>query len=317
MAQEARAANGAPGSYPSRTTLGRNRARDTRERTIRGVFFVAAMISVLTTVGIILSLLGETWEFFQLVPIWRFLTETEWTPLFSNQQFGIWALVSATIVTSVIALLIAVPLGIIAAIYLSEFASERAREILKPVLEIVAGIPTVVFGFFALLFVTPLLRNAITDLSTFNSLSAGLVMGIMILPLVASLSEDAMAAVPLALREGAYGLGGTRFEVATRVVLPAALSGVIASVILAASRAVGETMIVAIAAGQTPKFTFNPTETVETMTTYIVQVSLGDTPAGSLAYKTIFAVGTTLFVITFAMNAFSFWFVRKYREEYD
>ena len=205
----------------------------------------------------------------------------------------------------------------VAATYLSEFASERARNTLKPILEVLAGIPTVVYGFFALLFVTPLLKDVIPDLSTYNSLSAGLVMGIMILPLVASLSEDAMSAVPMSLREGAFGLGATRFEVATRVVFPAAISGIVASVILALSRAVGETMIVAIAAGQSPNFTFDPTKTVETMTAYIVQVSLGDTPAGTLAYQTIFAVGMTLFVMTFVMNLISQWFVRKYREVYD
>jgi phosphate transport system permease protein len=240
-----------------------------------------------------------------------------WTPLFADQHFGIWALVSATLLTSLIALLIAVPLGLVAAIYLSEFASKRAREILKPMLEVLAGVPTVVYGFFALTVVTPALKGVIPELGTFNSLSAGMVMGIMILPLVASLSEDAMAAVPQALREGAYGLGGTRFEVATRVVFPAALSGIVAACILALSRAVGETMIVAIAAGQMPIFGFNPFVAVETMTTYIVQVSLGDTPAGSLAYKTIFAVGTTLFVMTFIMNMFSQWFVRRFREVYD
>lgn len=316
MAQEMVTRNH-PGSYPKRTTLGRNKSRDAREGAIRSVMFMAAAVSVATTAGIILSLASETWEFFQEVSLWQFFGETEWTPLFATQKFGIWALVSATVLTSVIALSIAVPLGLLAAIYLSEFATPRAREILKPILEILAGVPTVVYGFFALLVVTPLLQNVIPELSTFNSLSAGMVMGIMILPLVASLSEDAMSSVPMALREGAYGLGGTRFEVATRVVLPAALSGIVASIILALSRAVGETMIVAIAGGQSPNFTFDPTVTVETMTAYIVQVSLGDTPAGTLAYKTIFAVGMTLFVMTFLMNAFSQWFVRKFREVYD
>jgi phosphate transport system permease protein len=272
---------------------------------------------VLTTVGILASLAGETILFFRQVSIVQFLTETQWTPLFSVQRFGIWALVSATALTAFIALATAVPLGLIAAIYLSEFATPRARDILKPALEVLAGIPTVVYGFFALLFVTPLLQNVIPGLSIFNSLSAGLVMGIMILPMISSLSEDAMASVPTALREGAYGLGATRFEVATRVVLPAALSGIVASIILALSRAVGETMIVAIAAGQNPTFPLDPRVPVETMTAYIVQVSLGDTPAGSLAYLTIFAVGTTLFVLTFGMNLFSHWFVRRFREVYD
>jgi phosphate transport system permease protein len=306
-----------PGDYPGRQTLGRNSTREAREAIVRALLFGAAAISLLTTAGIVIALFAEALQFFQHVPIFEFLGSTEWTPLFENQKFGIWALVSATLTTSLIAMIIAVPLGLLAAIYLSEFASRRAREVLKPMLEILAGVPTVVYGFFALLFVTPLLKNIIPALSTYNALSAGLVMGIMILPLVASLSEDAMSAVPMSLREGAYGLGSTRFEVAVKVVFPAALSGVVASVILGLSRAVGETMIVAIAAGQNPNFSFNPTESMATMTSYIVQVSLGDTPAGSLAYQTIFAVGATLFVMTFVMNGFSQWFVRKFREVYD
>jgi phosphate transport system permease protein len=284
---------------------------------VRALLMVAAAISLLTTIGIILALFTEAFQFFQVVSIFEFLGSTQWTPLFENQQFGIWALVSATVTTSAIAMLIAVPLGLTAAVYLSEFASRRARETLKPLLEILAGVPTVVYGFFALLVVTPFLKNFIPALSTYNALSAGLIMGIMILPLVASLSEDAMSSVPMSLREGAYGLGSTRFEVAVKVVLPAALSGIVASVILGLSRAVGETMIVAVAAGQNPNFSFNPTESMATMTSYIVQVSLGDTPAGSLAYRTIFAVGATLFVMTFIMNAVSQWFVRKFREVYD
>ena len=306
-----------PGEYPGRSSLARNATRDAREAIVRALLFGAAAISLLTTAGIVVALFAEALQFFQHVSIFEFLGGTEWTPLFENQKFGIWALVSATLTTSLIAMLIAVPLGLLAAIYLSEFASRRAREILKPLLEILAGVPTVVYGFFALLFVTPLLKNIIPALSTYNALSAGLVMGIMILPLVASLSEDAMSAVPMALREGAYALGGTRFEVAVKVVFPAALSGVVASLILGLSRAVGETMIVAVAAGQNPNFSFNPTESMATMTSYIVQVSLGDTPAGSLAYQTIFAVGATLFVMTFTLNAFSQWFVRKFREVYD
>ena len=303
--------------YPKGGTLAGNRARDLRERLVQVILLAAASLSVLTTLGILASLAGETILFFRQVSIVAFLTETQWTPLFSIQKFGIWALVSATALTAFIALSTAVPLGLIAAIYLSEFATPRARDILKPALEVLAGIPTVVYGFFALLFVTPLLQNFIPGLSIFNSLSAGLVMGIMILPMISSLSEDAMASVPTALREGAYGLGATRFEVATRVVLPAALSGIVASIILALSRAVGETMIVAIAAGQNPTFTLDPRVPVETMTAYIVQVSLGDKPAGSLAYLTIFAVGTTLFILTFSMNLFSHWFVQRFREVYD
>ncbi|QFG04343.1 phosphate ABC transporter permease subunit PstC [Tepidiforma bonchosmolovskayae] len=281
-----------------------------------GLFFVAATIGAFTTAGIILSLAGETIAFFRVVSFVEFITETQWTPLFSIKKFGIWPLVSATALTSLIALVVAVPLGLMSAIYLSEFAHPKARAVLKPALEVLAGVPTVVYGFFALTVMTPFLQRFI-DMTLFNSLSPGIVMGVMIVPLVASLSEDAMSSVPQALREGAYGLGATRMEVATRVVVPAALSGIVASIILALSRAVGETMIVAIAAGQNPTFTFDPRVPVETMTTYIVQVSLGDTPYGSLAYRTLFAVGTTLFVLTFVMNIFSFWFVRKFREVYD
>jgi phosphate transport system permease protein len=298
-------------------SLRRSFRRGIGDTVIHGLLFVAAAVGVLTTVGILFSLASETVTFFQQVSFAQFFLDTRWTPLFSSQRFGIWALISATVLTSAIALAIAVPLGLTSAVYLSEFAAPRTRDTLKPMLEILAGVPTVVYGFFALTFVTPLLQGFIPALQTFNSLSAGLIMGIMIVPLVASLSEDAMSSVPRSLREGAFALGATRFEVATQVVFPAALSGIVASVILALSRAVGETMVVAIAAGQTPNFTFDPRVAVETMTAYIVQVSLGDTPAGSLAYQTIFAVGTTLFLITFALNVFSHWFVRRFREVYD
>lgn len=304
------------GAYPSRVSLGHKRSRQLKEGAIAGLFFVAATIGAFTTAGIILSLAGETIAFFRVVSFVEFITETQWTPLFSIKKFGIWPLVSATALTSLIALVVAVPLGLMSAIYLSEFAHPKARAVLKPAIEVLAGVPTVVYGFFALTVMTPFLQRFI-DMTLFNSLSPGIVMGVMIVPLVASLSEDAMSSVPQALREGAYGLGATRMEVATRVVVPAALSGIVASIILALSRAVGETMIVAIAAGQNPTFTFDPRVPVETMTTYIVQVSLGDTPYGSLAYRTLFAVGTTLFVLTFVMNIFSFWFVRKFREVYD
>ena len=298
-------------------SLRRNFRHGIGDTVIHGLLFVAAAVGVLTTLGILYSLASETITFFQQVSFAQFFLDTRWTPLFSSQRFGIWALISATVLTSVIALAIAVPLGLTSAVYLSEFSSPRMRETLKPMLEILAGVPTVVYGFFALTFVTPLFQGFIPALQTFNSLSAGLIMGIMIVPLVASLSEDAMSSVPRSLREGAFALGATRFEVASQVVFPAALSGIVASVILALSRAVGETMVVAIAAGQTPNFTFDPRVAVETMTAYIVQVSLGDTPAGSLAYQTIFAVGTTLFLITFALNVFSHWFVRRFREVYD
>lgn len=294
-----------------------NQARAIGEKIIQILLTIAATVSILTTAGIVFSLLFETIAFFSEVSIIEFLTETEWTPLFSIKKYGIWPLVSATVLTSAIAMLVAVPLGLVAAIFLSEFASDRIRRTVKPLLEILAGIPTVVYGYFALTVVTPFLKNFIPTLSIFNSLGAGLVMGVMLIPFVASLSEDALSAVPNSLREAAYGLGSTKFEVATRVVTPAAISGIVASVVLAFSRAVGETMIVAIAAGQNPKFTFDPTVPVMTMTSYIVQVSLGDTPYGSLSYYTLYAVGFTLFLFTFVLNIFSYWMVRKCREVYD
>lgn len=299
------------------TSLRHSLKRDFSERIIVGILFLAAAVGILTTAGILLSLATETITFFRQVSFAEYFGSTQWTPLFTSQQFGIWALISATFITSMIALMVAVPLGLLSAIYLSEFASAKARDSIKPALEVLAGVPTVVYGFFALLFVTPILQRFIPGMQTFNALSAGLVMGIMIVPMISSLSEDAINAVPRSLREGAYALGATKYEVSTQVVVPAALSGIVASIILALSRAVGETMIVAIAAGQSPNFTFNPRETTETMTAYIVQVSLGDTPAGSLQYQTIFAVGTTLFVMTFALNVISHWFVGRYREVYD
>lgn len=287
------------------------------QRAIVALFGLFALVSVATTLGIVLSLLFEALEFFKDVPLWRFLTDRQWTPLFSKPQFGILVLLSATFLTSVIAILVALPLGLLSAIYLSEYASPRLRRILKPALEVLAGVPSVVFGYFALLLVTPFLQNFLPNLSGFNGLSAGIVLGVSITPLIASLSEDAIYAVPDALRSGAYALGLTKREVIVGVVLPAALSGIVASVILAVSRAVGETMIVALAAGQNPNLTLSPFEPIMTMTAYIVQVSLGDTPAGSLAYKSIFAVGMTLFLVTLLFNIFSFWYVRKFRETYD
>ena len=287
------------------------------ERLVVLIFGLFALVSIATTAGIVLTLAAETIVFFQEVPLWRFLTDTEWTPLFSNQQFGIFVLLSGTFLTSVIAIIVALPIGLLSAIYLSEYAPPKLRQWLKPLLEILAGVPTVVFGFFALLFVTPLLRSFIPGLQGFNALSAGMVMGIAIIPLVASLSEDAIYSVPQSLRQGAYAMGCTKKEVVTGVVIPAGLSGIVASFILAISRAVGETMIVTVAAGQNPTLTLNPLIPVQTMTSFIVQVSLGDAPTGSLAYRTLFAVGTTLFLITLVLNAFSFWFVRKFREKYE
>lgn len=287
------------------------------ERIIKAILFVCAIASIFTTVGIVSVLIFEAALFFQEVTLWEFLTNTKWTPLFASKNFGILPLVTATLLTSIGAMCVALPLGLMSAIYLSEYAPDVVRQIVKPILEILAGIPTVVYGYFALLFITPILRAISDDISVFNGLSASLVMGIMILPMVSSLSEDAMRSVPRSLREGAYALGATKLEVSTRVVIPAALSGIVAAFILATSRAIGETMIVTIAAGQNPNFTFNPFVPIETMTAYIVQVSLGDTPTGTLEFKTIFAVGLSLFVITLAMNLLSQFIVRRFREVYE
>jgi phosphate transport system permease protein len=300
-----------------RRSLAGVRAQRAKENVIRAVLFACSAISVLTTAGIIAVLAFETLQFFQVVPIWSYLTDTQWTPLFDEKHFGIMVLASATVLTSAVALAVALPVGLLAAIFLSEFAADRVRRTLKPLLEILAGVPTVVYGYFALLFVTPLLQWLIPETAAFNALSAGLVMGVMIIPLVASLSEDALYAVPQSLRDGAYALGSTRTQVATRVVVPAALSGIVASFILAVSRAIGETMIVAIAAGQSPQLTLNPLVPVETMTAYIVQVSLGDVPAGTLEFKTIFAVGMTLFLMTLGLNVASHRLVARYRQKYE
>lgn len=276
-----------------------------------------SFITVLTTVGIILVLSLETFRFFSEVSIVDFFTDTQWTPLFSEKHFGILPLLSGTLLTTTIAILFAVPLGLIIAIYLNEYASPKFTAVVKPILEVLAAIPTVVYGFFALQFVTPLLQQLIPSLAGFNALSPGLVMGVMIIPYITSLSEDALRAVPRSLREASYGMGATRFQTAVKVMVPAASSGIIVSIILAISRALGETMIVAIAAGQEPKLTFNPLESVETITTYIVQVSMGDVPQDSLEYRTIFAAGLTLFVFTFILNNISFWMRRKFQNKYE
>jgi phosphate transport system permease protein len=283
---------------------------------IERTLFLSALLSVLTTAGIIIVLAVETFSFLRQVPIIEFLTGTEWTPLFANAHFGVLPLVAGTMLVSLIAMVVALPMGVLSAIYLSEYARPGIRRVIKPTLEILAGVPTVVYGYFALMFVTPLLQRFLPGLAGFNALSPGLVMGIMILPLVSSLSEDAMRAVPRGLREGAYALGATRMQTAVRVVVPAAFSGITAAFILAASRAIGETMIVAIAAGQQPRLTSNPFVPVETMTAYIVQVSLGDTPQGTLEYQTIFAVGMLLFLMTFALNLVSTWLRERFRQEY-
>jgi phosphate transport system permease protein len=283
---------------------------------IERALFACAAVSVLTTAGIVAVLLFETLEFLRDVSIVEFLFGTEWTPLFADARFGVVPLVAGTLLVSAIAMLVALPMGLFAAIYLSEYAHDGARRVVKPVLEILAGVPTVVYGYFALMFVTPQLQRVIPNLAGFNALSPGIVMGIMILPLVSSLSEDAMRAVPRGLREGAYALGATRMETSLQVVVPAAFSGITAAFILAISRAVGETMIVAIAAGQQPRLTASPFVPVETMTAYIVQVSLGDTPQGTLEYRTIFAVGMLLFLMTFGLNLVSTWLRARFREEY-
>ncbi len=259
----------------------------------------------------------ETIGFFQEVSFSEFFLDTEWTPLFVNKHFGIWPLVTGTVLVSMVAMLVAMPVGLISAIYLSEYASDRVRKIIKPILEVLAGIPTIVYGYFALLFVTPLLQKLFPGLSGFNALSPGIVMGIMIIPMISSLSEDAMFAVPRSLRDAAFALGSSRLQVAFKVVFPAAFSGISAASILAVSRAIGETMIVTIAAGQQPRFTMNPTVSIETMTAYIVQVSLGDTPHGTIEFKTIFAVAMMLFIGTFMLNIVSQWLRQRYREVYE
>lgn len=288
------------------------------EAVIRVLLIAAAAVSILTTAGIIWSLLVPTIEFFQAVPITDFLFGTQWSPLFADPQFGVLPLVSGTLVITGIACLVALPLGLLSAIYLSEYARPRVRRAIKPMLELLAGIPTVIFGFFALEFVTQVILQKIwPGTQIFNALSAGIVMGVMIIPTVASLSEDAMAAVPGGLREGAYALGSTKRQVATKVVVRAALSGIAAAFVLAISRAIGETMIVAIAAGLQPKLSLNVLDGMQTMTSFIAAAGSGDQPTGSIGYKTIFAVGSLLFVMTFVMNMISIRFVRRYREAYE
>ncbi len=300
----------------SSSVLGAVSSRTARERLVRAVVTAAGGVSILTTIGIVVVLVWESIGFFRRVSPVEFLTGTEWTPLFQPQHFGVLPLLAGSVLVAVIAALIAIPLGLGSAIYLSEYAPRQLRAVIKPTLEVLAGIPTVVYGYFALTFITPVLRHIIPGLGIFNALAAGIVVGVMVLPMIASLSEDAMFAVPRELRQGGYALGGTKFEVATRVVTPAALSGIVASFILAISRAIGETMAVVLAAGMTPNLTFDPRESIQTMTAYIVQVSLGDTPFGSIEYQSIFAVGLLLFMVTLAMNIFGRWFLKRYREEY-
>jgi phosphate transport system permease protein len=288
------------------------------EEAIRALLFLAAAISVLTTILIVVALLNESLSFFKEVGT-SFFTDSKWSPLFSDPQFGIWQLLNGTFMITGIAILVAVPIGLGSAVYLSEYATPRARRILKPVLEVLVGVPTVVFGYFALVFVTPTILQDFLhlDVQIFNALAAGLVMGFMIVPTIASISEDAMSAVPQALREGAYGLGATKRQVSTRVVFPAAISGVVASIVLGISRGVGETMIVLIAAGLQPSSSLNPLQGHATITTFMGATAKGDNPAGTTGYESIFACGLTLFVLTLVMNMIAIRFVRKYREVYE
>lgn len=289
----------------------------TKEELIRFVLFLCAFLSILTTLSIIAILAWEAYSFFREVSVFDFLSGTRWTPLLEPRSFGVLPLVAGTLQIVVGASLIAIPVGLASAIYLAEFASARVRRVLKPVLEILAGIPTVVYGYFALTFVTPLIAVIFPQTQIFNAASASIVVGIMVLPMTASLCDDALRAVPESLRQGAFALGATQFEVTLRVVLPAALSGVMASFVLAASRAIGETMAVTLAAGATPKMTLNPLESIQTMTAYIVQVSLGDTPVGTVEYQTIFAVATLLFAITLSMNIIAHRVLARFREVYE
>jgi phosphate transport system permease protein len=296
--------------------LAKNIRRNIKERIIEFILMLAALSAVATTFAIVFILLSESLGFFKTVSIVDFLTDTQWTPLFEDAHYGIMPLVSGTLTTSAIALLVAIPIGTIAAIYLSEFASHRTRETVKPILELLVGVPTVVFGYFALFFVTPLLQKIFPDLPGFNMLGPGLVMGVMIVPYISSVAEDAMRAVPMSMREGSYAMGATRFQTAIRVVTPAAISGIVAAYILGISRAVGETMVVAVAAGQQPNLTFNPMESAATITAYIVQVAMGDLPHGSIGYQSIFAAGLVLIVMTLLFNILGHMVRKKFRETY-
>lgn len=296
--------------------LAKNIRRNVKERVIEFILMMAALSAVFTTFAIVAILLYESLGFFETVSLVEFFTGTEWTPLFEDAHYGIMPLIAGTLTTSFVALAVAVPVGTIAAIYLSEFATHKTREITKPILELLVGVPTIAFGYFALLFVTPLLQIIYPDLPGFNMLSAGLVMGVMIVPYIASVAEDAMRAVPMSMREGSYAMGATRFQTALRVVTPAATSGIVAAYILAVSRAVGETMVVAVAAGQQPTLTFDPTQGAATITAYIVQVAMGDLPQASIGYHSIFAAGLVLFAMTLTFNLIGHVVRKKYREQY-
>ncbi|HEX4985750.1 MAG TPA: phosphate ABC transporter permease subunit PstC [Burkholderiales bacterium] len=301
---------------PVSARLAKKRTRHVRERFIEALLFLCASVSVAVTAGIVLVLVTESWQFFGHVSIVDFLTDRQWTPLFDDAHYGIMVLLSGTLVSSFVALAVAIPLGTIIAIYLSEFAPFTVREVAKPFLELLGGVPTIVYGYFALLYVTPALQYFFPGLPGFNLLSAGLVMGVMIIPYVSSVSEDAMRSVPMAMREGSYAMGATRFQTAIRVVTPAAFSGIAAAYILGISRAVGETMILAVAAGMQPNLTWNPAEPAATITAYIVQVALGDLPHGSIGYQTIFAAGLTLMLMTLFFNIVGHVLKRRFRQAY-
>jgi phosphate transport system permease protein len=296
--------------------MARKRLSRLKERAIEGILLLSALSSIFITLSIVFILFYEASGFFRDVSIWEFLTGTQWTPLFAQPKFGILPLVSGTLLVTGIAVLVALPVGLIVAVYLSEYAPFKIKEVAKPILELLAAVPTVVYGYFALLFLTPILRNVIPELSGFNALSPGIIMGIMIIPYVSSVSEDSMKAVPMQIREGSYAMGATKFQTAFKVVIPSAFSGIAAAFIIGISRAIGETMVVAIAAGMMPNLTLNPIEPIQTLTAYIVGVSLGDVPHGTIEYKTIFAAGITLFFMTLFLNILGFWFRRRIREVY-
>lgn len=302
--------------HPVSDRLRKRASRHVKERFIEFLLFGAASISVLTTLAIVFILVKESVVFFEQVSMWSFLTDTQWTPLFDDAHFGIVVLLSGTLTSALVALLVALPIGTVIAIYLSEFASHGLREATKPVLELLGGVPTVVFGYFALLLVSPALQSIFPELPGFNLLAAGLVMGVMIIPYVSSLAEDAMRAVPMSLREGSYAMGATRLQTALRVVFPAAMSGVASAYVLAISRAMGETMILTIAGGNQPTLTLDPTEPAMTLASYIASVSMGDLPHGSVGYQTIFAVGLTLVLLTLLLNILGHWLRKRYREVY-
>lgn len=294
----------------------KNLSRKIRERIIEAILFLSALSSIFITISIIFILLYESYGFFEVVSVTEFLTERQWTPLFATPKFGILPLVMGTLLTTMIALIVSLPLGLLVAVYLSEYAPHRLREFIKPILELLAAVPTVVYGYFALLFLTPILQNFLPNLSGFNALSPGIIMGIMIIPYVSSVSEDSMKAVPMHIREGSYAMGATKLQTAFKVVIPSAFSGIAAAFIIGISRAIGETMVVAIAAGGMPNLTINPLQPVQTLTAYIVAVSLGDVPHGTIEYKTIFAAGITLFFMTLGFNILGFWLRKRIREVY-